>query len=137
MCDPWPMWSSCDSADWNYRFDQEAHIVASVFTLLWATVFVELWKRKEAELAYKWDVDENEVQVSAGDLRPEYEMRTKHTRLSPITDQEESHVPNKLKYSWQMCSLAGLALLIAVVVGCVVALIVVRILLYGFFKSFG
>ena len=34
------------------------------FLLVIGTVFLEVWKRKNAELAYKWDVDDFEEQVS-------------------------------------------------------------------------
>src|SRR5262245_50650923 len=70
-CRPWLLQSGCKSAHWNYRFDNESQVVMAVFTLLWATVFIEMWKRKEAELACEWDAYDAEQ----GDepIRPEYE----------------------------------------------------------------
>ena len=37
--------------------------INTIYHLL-GTVFLELWKRKNAGLAYKWDVDDFEQQVS-------------------------------------------------------------------------
>lgn len=46
---------------------QKAYAFTSLliyFLLVIGTVFLEVWKRKNAELAYKWDVDDFEEQVS-------------------------------------------------------------------------
>ena len=39
-----------------YVFDNYATIAFTVVMSIWMTVFVELWKRYHAELAYKWNV---------------------------------------------------------------------------------
>ncbi len=39
-------------------------MILNVFHLISGTIFLEVWKRKNAELAYKWDVDGFEDQVS-------------------------------------------------------------------------
>lgn len=135
MCDPWPMHTSCESAEWNYRFDHESHIFVAMFTLLWATVFLELWKRKEAELAYKWDA--YDVELDDIGTRPEYEIRAQSQRVSPVTNEEEPFVPSLKRFLWLLQSLSGLMFLILLVIAGLIGLIVVRILLYGLFKNFG
>lgn len=31
-----------------------AYVIFSVFNVIWATVYLEAWKRRGAELAYRW-----------------------------------------------------------------------------------
>lgn len=31
-----------------------AYVLFSIFNVIWATAYLETWKRKGAELAYKW-----------------------------------------------------------------------------------
>uniref|UniRef100_A0A915HV67 Anoctamin n=1 Tax=Romanomermis culicivorax TaxID=13658 RepID=A0A915HV67_ROMCU len=140
MCDPWRLSSSCDSAQWNYRFDHDLHVLFSIVTLLWAIVFLEIWKRKETELSYRWDVTDSEVEHHEDrNVRLEYELQNMN-RKRTTNDDEEDSVPSRsklIKYFKFICSLAGLAFLIAAVVLSVVALIAVRIVIYGIFKQFG
>lgn len=128
-CRPWPLVKGCESARWNYRFDNESHVAMAVFTLLWATIFMELWKRKEAELAAEWDAYDAEQ----GDepTRPEFEARTKSVRISPVTNEEEPHIPAFRRAMWVAASGTGVFLLILCVVLALIALIVVRIAIYG------
>jgi len=121
MCDPWTLASACDSAAWNYRFDHEAQLVAAVLTLLWATYFVHSWRRDQATLTVRWGLacEGDDTESDSDDYCDECEKR-----------------PWK-RGTWLLLSLLGLAALLALVMGAVVALIMVRILLYGMFKSFG
>ena len=41
-------------------FDNDATPWYAITICLWSTVFLELWKRKNAVLAYEWDVDQFE-----------------------------------------------------------------------------
>lgn len=133
-CDPWQMSTSCDSAKWNYRFDQPANIFMSVFTLSWAIVFNKMWKRKEDDLIHKWDGQDDELDDIP---RPEFETRTSFVRISPVTNQEEAYIPTSKKFLWLVQSFFSLVIIILMVVAGLVALIVVRIVLYGILKSFG
>lgn len=134
-CDPWMLSYHCESAEWNHRFDHESHIFVAIFTLLWATVFLELWKRREAELACEWDCYDIEQDDSGP--RPEYEARTQLLRVSPVTNEEEPYISKYKRTFWFMQSLSGLMFLILLVVAAIIGLIVSRILFYGFLKSFG
>ena len=31
-----------------------AYVLFSIFNVIWATIYLEMWKRKSAELAYRW-----------------------------------------------------------------------------------
>ncbi|CAB4034583.1 Hypothetical predicted protein, partial [Paramuricea clavata] len=43
-------------------FDNDATPFFALIICLWGTIFLELWKRKTAELAYQWDVSDFEEQ---------------------------------------------------------------------------
>ena len=52
------------------QFHEDYAIIAScVFNLIWLTVFLEMWKRRTAELAYRWGTINLEL---VEDPRPEY-----------------------------------------------------------------
>lgn len=38
----------------NQAVEDVAYVLFSVFNVIWATVYLETWKRRGAELAYRW-----------------------------------------------------------------------------------
>uniref|UniRef100_A0A915KYP5 Anoctamin n=1 Tax=Romanomermis culicivorax TaxID=13658 RepID=A0A915KYP5_ROMCU len=105
-----------------------------MFTLLWATVFVELWKRRESELACEWNCFNS--QQDDGGLRPEFEARTRHHRISLVSNEEEPYVSKWRRGFWLTQSLSGMLFLILIVIASLVGLIAVRILIYKLLKDF-
>ncbi|GIX67075.1 anoctamin-4 [Caerostris extrusa] len=51
--------------------------------LLRATMFMEFWKRKQATLAWEWNLAD--LDYGMEQIRPEYESTVKHYRLNPVT----------------------------------------------------
>ncbi|XP_027042755.1 anoctamin-4-like [Pocillopora damicornis] len=45
-----------DSLQVAYVFDNEFTVVFAIFMSIWATMFLEFWKRRQAEIAYEWDL---------------------------------------------------------------------------------
>lgn len=39
---------------WLQEFDDVAFILFALLNVIWSTIYMELWKRREAEQAYKW-----------------------------------------------------------------------------------
>lgn len=98
-CQPWTLHDACEGASWNYRFDHESHVFMAVFTLVWATLFMELWKRKEAELACEWDAYDAE-QEEEGRRSPEHhpyalmpKVRFSMPKVAFIMPVGESSIP--------------------------------------------
>ncbi|XP_073203124.1 anoctamin-9 isoform X4 [Lepidochelys kempii] len=65
-CPFWQLSDTCTYAKVTHLFDNEGTILFAVLMALWATVFLELWKRKRAEVVsdwelYWWDEDEEEL----------------------------------------------------------------------------
>lgn len=50
--------------------------------LLAVTLFLEFWKRRQAELEYEWDTVELQQEEQA---RPEYEAQCNHVVINEIT----------------------------------------------------
>uniref|UniRef100_A0A670HZ19 Anoctamin n=1 Tax=Podarcis muralis TaxID=64176 RepID=A0A670HZ19_PODMU len=63
-CDYWNLSSACGTARASHLFDNPATVFFSVFMALWATMFLENWKRLQMRLSYFWDLtglEEEEV----------------------------------------------------------------------------
>uniref|UniRef100_A0A8D0CD79 Anoctamin n=1 Tax=Salvator merianae TaxID=96440 RepID=A0A8D0CD79_SALMN len=89
-CTYWNLTVTCESSKKLCIFDNFGTLVFAVFMGIWVTLFLEFWKRRQAELEYEWDAVEfleEEEQV-----RPEYEARCDRVVVNEITKQEE-HVP--------------------------------------------
>uniref|UniRef100_A0A674MD61 Anoctamin n=1 Tax=Takifugu rubripes TaxID=31033 RepID=A0A674MD61_TAKRU len=64
-------------------------VVFALFNVVWATLFLERWKRREAELAYKWGTLDPPAE-SLEEPRPQFRGVK---RCSPITGREEFYYP--------------------------------------------
>uniref|UniRef100_H3CDA5 Anoctamin n=1 Tax=Tetraodon nigroviridis TaxID=99883 RepID=H3CDA5_TETNG len=64
-------------------------VVFALFNVVWATLFLERWKRREAELAYKWGTLDPPPE-SLEEPRPQFRGVK---RCSPITGREEFYYP--------------------------------------------
>lgn len=77
-------------------FSTGAHLILSVsvyrcnFQLCTATLFLELWKRKQALIAWQWDL----YQVTEDDdTRPEYDLSNTRFKINPVTRRKEPYIP--------------------------------------------
>ena len=57
-----------------------------------ATIYLEMWSRRQSRLAWEWDLMETEFGENE-EVRVEYEMTTTRYRISPITKQREPYLP--------------------------------------------
>ncbi|XP_038674719.1 anoctamin-7-like isoform X1 [Scyliorhinus canicula] len=67
-------------------FDNAATPIFGLIICLWGTIFLEIWKRKNAELVYEWDVENYENDEI---VRPEF----CGTEPDPITGEPEAFYP--------------------------------------------
>ncbi|NXC84861.1 ANO9 protein, partial [Cercotrichas coryphoeus] len=66
-CSFWVLSDTCTYAKVTHMIDNEATVVFAMFMAIWATVFLELWKRERATVATNWDVygwDEEEEELA-------------------------------------------------------------------------
>ncbi|NXI29276.1 ANO9 protein, partial [Sterrhoptilus dennistouni] len=55
-CSFWILSDTCTYAKVTHMIDNEATVVFAMFMAIWATVFLELWKRERATVATSWDL---------------------------------------------------------------------------------
>ncbi|NXH95811.1 ANO9 protein, partial [Pachycephala philippinensis] len=65
-CSFWVLSDTCTYAKVTHMIDNEATVLFAMFMAIWATVFLELWKRKKATVVtewnlHEWDEDEEEL----------------------------------------------------------------------------
>lgn len=67
----------------------------AALTIIWATVYLKAWKRREAVLAYEWDTYDLEMEDDI--IRPQYEERAPARHRNFITREVEPYVPKKTR----------------------------------------
>ncbi|XP_077122640.1 anoctamin-2 [Ranitomeya variabilis] len=72
-CGYWNLSTACGTARASHLFDNPATVFFSVFMALWATLFLEHWKRLQMRLSYFWDLTGLEEEEEHP--RPEYETK--------------------------------------------------------------
>ncbi|XP_038623806.1 anoctamin-2 [Tachyglossus aculeatus] len=78
-CDYWNLSSACGTARASHLFDNPATVVFSIFMALWATMFLEHWKRLQMRLGYFWDL--TGIEEEEEHSRPEYETKVREKVL--------------------------------------------------------
>ncbi|XP_054941407.1 anoctamin-2 isoform X6 [Physeter macrocephalus] len=79
-CDYWNLSSACGTAQASHLFDNPATVFFSIFMALWATMFLENWKRLQMRLGYFWDLtgieeeEDEEDKLTWKDRLPGYLM---------------------------------------------------------------
>lgn len=79
--------------------------------MLLATIYLELWSRQQARLAWEWDLMETEFGENE-EIRVEYEMTATNYRISPITKQREPYLPTWKKAGRFFLSGSGVIFLV-------------------------
>ncbi|KAM5193420.1 anoctamin-8 [Mantella aurantiaca] len=74
-------------------------VVFALFNVIWATLFLEGWKRRGAELAYKWGTLDTPAEFIE-EPRPQFRGVK---RISPVTNCEEFYYPPWKRLLFQSC----------------------------------
>ncbi|KAG9486512.1 hypothetical protein GDO78_006726 [Eleutherodactylus coqui] len=74
-------------------------VVFALFNVVWATLFLEGWKRRGAELAYKWGTLDTPAEFIE-EPRPQFRGIK---RISPVTNCEEFYYPPWKRLLFQSC----------------------------------
>ncbi|KAF5284242.1 hypothetical protein FQR65_LT00242 [Abscondita terminalis] len=81
---------SCKFARLTYLFDNPATVFFAIFMSIWATLFLELWRRKQSMIQWEWDLQGAEQDEEP---RPEFETSVKTFRTNPVTREKEPYLP--------------------------------------------
>ena len=91
---------------------------------MWPTLFLELWKRRQAVLAHQWHVanfEEEEEQI-----RPEFAATAPTLKKNPVTGMMEPHIPKRTLYQRYGAIGSIIAFMIFLVIAAVVGVVVYR-----------
>ncbi|CAG5957893.1 anoctamin-3 isoform 5-T5 [Menidia menidia] len=134
-CEPWTLSDSCVYAKVTHLFDNGGTVFFAIFMAIWATVFLEFWKRRRAELTYDWDLIDWEEEEE--ELRPQFEAKYSiKERVNPISGKPEPFQPFSDKLSRLMVSVSGIFFMISLVLTAVFAVVVFRLIAMEKFASF-
>ncbi|MEE6499042.1 hypothetical protein FKM82_003294 [Ascaphus truei] len=126
---------SCVYAKVTHLFDNGGTVFFAIFMAIWATVFLEFWKRRRAVLTYDWDLIDWEDEEE--ELRPQFEAKySKLERVNPITGKPEPFQPVSDKLSRLMVSVSGIFFMISLVLTAVFTVVVYRLVAMEQFASF-
>ncbi|XP_034625848.1 anoctamin-6 isoform X1 [Trachemys scripta elegans] len=133
-CTYWNLTITCESSKKLCIFDSFGTLVFAVFMGIWVTLFLEFWKRRQAELEYEWDTVEFLEQEEH--IRPEYEARCTHVVTNEITQQEE-HVPYTAfgKCVRMAFGISAVLFWILLIVASVIGIIVYRLSVFLVFSA--
>ncbi|GLD48102.1 anoctamin-4-like isoform X3 [Lates japonicus] len=127
---------SCIYAKVTHLFDNGATVFFAVFMAVWATVFLEFWKRRRAVLAYDWDLIDWEEEED--EIRPQFEAKySKKERMNPISGKPEPYQAFTDKYSRLIVSASGIFFMILVVIAAVFGIVIYRVITVSTFAAFG
>ncbi|XP_012575927.1 PREDICTED: anoctamin-6 isoform X2 [Condylura cristata] len=133
LCPFWKLNITCESSKKLCIFDSFGTLVFAVFMGVWVTLFLEFWKRRQAELEYEWDTVELQQEEQP---RPEYEAKCTHVVINEIT-QEEERIPFS---TWGKCiriTLCASAVFfwILLIIASVIGIIVYRLSVFIVFST--
>ncbi|XP_072905824.1 anoctamin-3 [Hemitrygon akajei] len=134
-CSYWMLNESCVYAKVTHLFDNGGTVFFAIFMALWATVFLEFWKRRRAVLTYNWDLIDWEEEEE--ELRPQFEAKySKKERVNPITGKPEPFQPFIDKLSRLLVSVSGIFFMILLVLAAVFGVVLYRLVTMELFASF-
>ncbi|XP_018416853.1 PREDICTED: anoctamin-9 [Nanorana parkeri] len=115
-CPYWPLSDTCTYAKVTHLFDNEGTVFFAMFMAVWATVFLELWKRQRARVVfwwnlYSWDEDEEEL------------------ALELINNPDCQIQIHQYSYLRSTIVLLGVAVTIAILIGIAQALVIYRVVI--------
>ncbi|NXQ32384.1 ANO9 protein, partial [Alaudala cheleensis] len=121
-CSFWVLSDTCTYAKVTQMIDNEATVVFAMFMAIWATVFLELWKRERATVAINWDMygwDEDEEELA----------------LHMINNCQHEPQPYRHSYFRSTIVLVLAVLMIMVLIGIAHALVIYRAVAMALFMQ--
>ena len=127
-CNYWDFGRTCTNIKFTYVFENYFTLAYAFIVSIWATVFLEFWKRKNAVLVYDWDLarlDEDQEPIREKYRRTAESLKI--TRVNPTTLNREPYVPLAKRLPRKFFSLTFVIFCILLVLGAVIAIIVYRL----------
>ncbi|VDM63108.1 unnamed protein product [Angiostrongylus costaricensis] len=125
-CDFQLLGNSCVYAKMSYLFDNGSTVVFTALMSVWATLFLEGWKRYHTEIAWKWGL--LDIVIEEDTVLPEFQFRVKTKRYNPVTQQEEPYLSGKKKLANFTAAAATVLFFICLVLAVVFGMVVYRVI---------
>ncbi|NXA11193.1 ANO9 protein, partial [Sapayoa aenigma] len=123
-CPFWVLSDTCTYAKVTHMIDNEATVVFAMFMAIWATVFLELWKRQRATVITNWDLygwDEEEEELA----------------MELINNLQHKPQPYQHSYFQSTFVLLLVLLMIVLLIGIAHALVIYRVIATALFTQSG
>lgn len=125
QCSYWDLASStCLYAYVTHFFDNDWTVGLALIASVWATLFLEFWKRRQASLAQEWHTDDFEEEEEP--LRPEYSSTVTTLKKNEATGKMEPYVPKLTLYRRYGGVFSIIIFMIFLVIAAVVGVVVYR-----------
>ncbi|XP_011697845.1 PREDICTED: anoctamin-1 isoform X2 [Wasmannia auropunctata] len=128
FCGYWDLKETCLHSRITYLFDNPSTVFFSIFMSLWATLFLELWKKYSAEITHRWDLTGLDAQEEYP--RPLYLARLAHVKkksVNIVTNAEEPKVSFwKMRLPAMILSFSVVLLLIVVAMAAILGVVLYR-----------
>ncbi|KAM3877047.1 anoctamin-5b [Diretmus argenteus] len=134
-CGFWKLNSTCLSSWQSHLFDNEGTVFFAIFMGIWVTLFLEFWKRRQARLAYEWDLVDFEEEQQQLQIRPEFEIKCTNKRLNRITQEMEPYLPITSKCARFCISGTTVIFWMSLIVACIIGVIAYRLAVFAAFAS--
>ncbi|KAK0395415.1 hypothetical protein QR680_001269 [Steinernema hermaphroditum] len=133
FCDFTPLNTSCAYSKLSYVFDNSGTVFFATFMSIWATLFLEGWKRYHSEIAWKWGLLDFEVEEET--IRPEFQFKIRNKRLNPVTQEVEPYLPIAQRILRLLGSGFTVVFFLCLVVAFVVGIIIYRTIVMQVFAT--
>ncbi|OUC40182.1 hypothetical protein D917_04297 [Trichinella nativa] len=132
-CDFWVLKSSCLYSKITFLFENNATVLYALVMPIWATVFLEMWKRRQGQLSWFWNL--YDFQLEEDVIRPEFQMYVTRTRINPITQEREPHLPFSNRMWRLISSCVAVIFFLCLVLALTVTVILYRIIVSHHFDK--
>ncbi|XP_062432345.1 anoctamin-9 [Rhea pennata] len=121
-CPFWLLSDTCTYAKVTHMIDNEGTVLFAMFMAIWATVFLELWKRQRATVVTNWDL---------------YQWDDDEEELAMELINNPLHEPQRYQHSYFRSTIVILLVLvmIAVLIGIAHALVIYRVMAMALFTQ--
>lgn len=125
QCSYWDLVSTtCGYAYVTNFFDNDATVFLAIFSSIWATLFLEFWKRRQVSLAIEWNVEGFEQDEEP--VRPEFKKTAPSLKKNPVNGKMEPHIPKKTRYQRYGAAGSIIAMMILLVIAAVIGVVIYR-----------
>ncbi|XP_050091093.1 anoctamin-4-like [Anopheles aquasalis] len=128
-CDYWYLNSTCSISKFAHVFDNNVTILFSVFMSIWATIYLEMWKRYSSKIQHRWGITEYSSMLEPP--RPQYLAQlgdSKETTFNIVTGTQEPSPPFwTKKLPSFVCSYSVIFLFMLLIGAAVFGIVVLRL----------